>query len=101
MSNSPVSLSIDQIRKELPTTWEVSTLDSVPRIIRIYKLPQYLDGIKVLTILANLANDMDHHPELLFSYNSVRVELYTHSLNGLSSFDLRFATTAENLLSSL
>ncbi|TGN00256.1 4a-hydroxytetrahydrobiopterin dehydratase [Leptospira dzoumogneensis] len=101
MGNSPVLLSIEQIRKELPTTWEVITADAVPKIVRVYKLSQYLDGIKVITALANIANDMDHHPEILLSYSSVRVELYTHSLNGLSSFDLQFAISAENLLGNL
>ncbi|TGM13316.1 4a-hydroxytetrahydrobiopterin dehydratase [Leptospira selangorensis] len=101
MGNSPVPLSIEQIRKELPATWEVLTIDVVPKIARVYKLSQYLDGIKVITVLANLANEMDHHPEILLSYSSVRVELYTHSLKGLSSFDLQFAISAENLFSNL
>lgn len=101
MENSPVPLSIEQIRKELPITWEVISADLIPKIVRAYKLSQYLDGIKVITALANIANDMDHHPEILLSYSSVRVELYTHSLKGLSSFDLQFAISAENFLSNL
>ena len=100
MDNSPVPLSIEQIRKELPSTWEVATVDLVPKIVRVYKLPQYLDGIKVIAALANLANDMDHHPEILLSYTSVRVELCTHSIKGLSSFDLQFAISAEMLFSN-
>ncbi|TGL31576.1 4a-hydroxytetrahydrobiopterin dehydratase [Leptospira koniambonensis] len=101
MGASPVPLSIEQIRKELPTTWEVIRADDVPKIVRVYKLSQYIDGIKVVAALANIANDMDHHPEILLSYSSVRVELYTHYLMGLSSFDLHFAISAENLLNNL
>ncbi|PKA16197.1 4a-hydroxytetrahydrobiopterin dehydratase [Leptospira haakeii] len=101
MGNSPVPLSIEQIRKELPTTWEVATADVVPKIVRLYNLPRYLDGIKIIAALADIANDMDHHPEIFFSYSFVRVELCTHSLKGLSSFDLQFAISAENLLSNL
>ncbi|WP_010514542.1 4a-hydroxytetrahydrobiopterin dehydratase [Leptospira licerasiae] len=101
MDNSPIPLSVEQIRKELPTTWEIVTANIVPKIVRVYKLPQYQDGIKIITDLANLANDMDHHPEILFSYGFIRVELYTHTLKGLSSLDLQFAITAENLLSNL
>ncbi|GBF40410.1 4a-hydroxytetrahydrobiopterin dehydratase [Leptospira johnsonii] len=101
MGNSPVPHSVEQIRKELPPTWKITTVDAVSKIVRVYKLSQYLDGIKVITVLANLANDMDHHPEILLSYSSVRVEVYTHSLKGLSSFDLQFALSAENLLSDL
>ncbi|MGJ4748085.1 4a-hydroxytetrahydrobiopterin dehydratase [Leptospira sp. SA-E8] len=101
MGNSPVPLSVEQIRKELPTTWEITTSDEASKIVRVYKLSQYLDGIKVITAIANLANDMDHHPEILLSYSSVRVELYTHSFKGLSSFDLQFAISAEKLLSNL
>ncbi|MCR1792480.1 4a-hydroxytetrahydrobiopterin dehydratase [Leptospira sp. id769339] len=100
MDNSPISLSIEQIRKELPATWEIATGDIVPRIVRVYDLSQYLDGIKIIKALANLANEMDHHPEIFFSYRSVRVELYTHTLKGLSSFDLQFAISAENLLNN-
>ncbi|PJZ76527.1 4a-hydroxytetrahydrobiopterin dehydratase [Leptospira neocaledonica] len=101
MNNSPVPLSIEQIRKELPTTWEITTADNVPKIVRIYKLSQYLDGIRVVTAIANLANNMDHHPDIFLSYSSVQIELYTHSLKGLSNLDLQFALNAENLLSNL
>ncbi|TGK41466.1 4a-hydroxytetrahydrobiopterin dehydratase [Leptospira andrefontaineae] len=101
MGNSPVPLSVEQVRKELPTTWEILTTDTAPKIVRVYKLPEYNDGIKIITALANIANNMDHHPEILFSYSLVRVELYTHTTNGLSSFDLEFALSAENLFSNL
>ncbi|PJZ24677.1 hypothetical protein CH352_13000 [Leptospira hartskeerlii] len=100
MSHLPVPLSLEQIRKELPITWEIVTANEVPKIVRVYKLSQYLEGIKIITALAKLANDIDHHPDMLFSNGSVRVELCTHSLNGLSNFDLQFAISAENLLSN-
>lgn len=101
MGNSPVPLTVEQVRKELPITWEITTATIVPKLVRVYKLSQYLDGIKVITAFANLANDMDHHPEIILSYSSVKVELYTHSLKGLSSFDLQFAISAESLILNL
>ncbi|TGL58937.1 4a-hydroxytetrahydrobiopterin dehydratase [Leptospira sarikeiensis] len=98
--NGPIPISIEKMRQELPPLWKVDSSTEIPKIVRVYKLSRYLDGLHIVTELAILANELDHHPDIALSYGSVEVNLYTHNVRGLSSYDLKFAISAEERLKS-
>ena len=41
---------------------------------------------------------LDHHPEWFNVYNTVRIDLITHDVNGLSNYDFRLARILNGLL---
>ena len=47
--------------------------------------------------VADLAEKMDHHPDILVQYNKVRLTLSTHSAGGLTQADLDLAKEIDGL----
>ena len=45
-----------------------------------------------------LAEKMNHHSEWFNVYNTVRIDLSTHEVGGLSNFDVELATKINALL---
>ncbi len=48
--------------------------------------------------MALLAEKMNHHPEWFNVYSTVRIDLSTHEVGGLSNFDVELATKINALL---
>jgi 4a-hydroxytetrahydrobiopterin dehydratase len=48
--------------------------------------------------VALVAESLEHHPEWFNVYSTVRIDLSTHDLGGLSTFDVEFAKRVNALL---
>ena len=57
------------------------------RIQREYKFKTYMDAIKWLQEGAQIADNEDHHPDIHVFYKRIVIELWTHTVNGLSEND--------------
>lgn len=80
--------------KQLPG-WELRE----GAITKLYKFGDFPEAIAFVNRLAELAEEADHHPDILILYNKVRLTLSTHSAGGLTEKDLRLAAqidTPEN-----
>ncbi len=61
-------------------------------IVRDFKLADFREAIGFIDRVAEVAEELDHHPDiLLHGYNKVRLELSTHSQGGLTSADFALA----------
>ncbi|MBM4455397.1 MAG: 4a-hydroxytetrahydrobiopterin dehydratase [Verrucomicrobia bacterium] len=73
----------------------LSTLDGWKqtggRIVREYKFPDFVAASMFVTGVNLEAEQMNHHPDLHQSYASVKIELTTHDVGGISELDLRLA----------
>lgn len=97
MNNSPRPVTDDELRKELPLGWEVVEVSGIKKLRKTYELTKYSSGIDLVIKLAGLADTMDHHPDILLGYRVVKVEIYTHTIEGISALDLQFAIAAEKI----
>lgn len=61
------------------------------RLQREYRFKSYLAGVEWVRTIAQIAEQEDHHPDLLIRYKRVRVELWTHTVKGLSENDFILA----------
>lgn len=66
------------------------------RIKREYKFKTYLDGVAWVQEIAKIAEAENHHPEILVLYRKIRVELWTHTVKGLSENDFILASKFDN-----
>ena len=83
---------VDVLRKEIPD-WEVVENN----IERTYKFPNFVEAMKFANRITNIAEEENHHPDLHISWGKVRVELTTHSINGLSANDFIVAAKVDRL----
>lgn len=56
-----------------------------------YKFKNYIDGVEFVNQLAAIAEEQNHHPEIDLAWGKVRVEIYTHVVDGLTDNDFILA----------
>lgn len=56
-----------------------------------YKFGDFLKAFGFMKKVAVAAEGMNHHPEWFNVYNKVRVDLVTHDLGGISTYDVLLA----------
>lgn len=73
----------------------LSTLDgwiqAGAKIQRVYKFHDFIAAAMFVTGVNLEAEKMNHHPELWQSHRTVKIELTTHDVEGVSELDLRLA----------
>ena len=64
-------------------------------IEKVFRFESYLDGLEFAYGLGKVAEEQDHHPDILVMWRKVRVTLSTHVIKGLSMNDFIMAARAE------
>jgi 4a-hydroxytetrahydrobiopterin dehydratase len=64
-------------------------------IRRSVECPSFLDAIGLVTRVAGLAEERDHHPDIDIRWRTVRFALSTHSAGGLTEKDLDLAAAID------
>lgn len=70
------------------------------KIQKTFEFTSYWDGVLFASSVARIAEEMDHHPDLLISYQRVTVSISTHDASGITPLDLEFARRTEELKDS-
>jgi len=60
-----------------------------------YTWPSFPDAIKFVNRIADLAEQADHHPDILINYRRVTLTLSTHSEGGITQKDVDLAAQIE------
>ena len=89
------SLSEDDIKKNLEQipTWKLNG----KKIEREFVFNDVKGAMKFVNNIADLAEGEGHHPDIHIHWNKVLLELWTHSMNGLSENDFIVAAKINNL----
>ncbi len=80
------------LERELPS-W---TQDG-DAIVRAVTAASFMDGIGLVHQVAEVAEDLDHHPDIDIRWTTVTFRLSTHSAGGLTMKDLRLAGDIDRL----
>lgn len=67
------------------------------RIVKDYYFDDYAKTIEFVNKVAKIAEDLDHHPDLLVSYGKVRVSTITHDVKGITERDFNLAKRIEEI----
>ncbi len=67
-------------------------------ITRSVKAPTFMDGIHFVQRVAEVAEDLDHHPDIDIRWRTVTFTLTTHAVHGLTARDLRLAADIDRLV---
>jgi 4a-hydroxytetrahydrobiopterin dehydratase len=58
---------------------------------KTFKLPDFARGLALVNKIGALAEAEGHHPDLYLAWGLVRVELWTHKIDGLTESDFILA----------
>ena len=88
-----VVLTQDDIREQLGNLdgWALTS----EGIRKKYVLNDFRSAINLVNRVADLAEEADHHPDILISYNRVTFTLITHSAGGITEKDFDLAARIE------
>ncbi len=84
----------------LDPAWEL--VDDGSKISRKFKMKNFVDAMRLINAVAELAEREQHHPDLhLTGYRQVRIDLTTHAIGGLSENDFIVAAKVDHAFKQL
>lgn len=89
-------LSEDAIQSALTQMSGWSVADGMLR--KTYRFSTFPDGIAFVNRVADLAEDMGHHPDIDIRYSTITLSLSTHDEGGITEKDTTLARRIDGLL---
>ena len=92
----PPRLSPDELAAALPglPLWS-GDVDGLRRSIQ---LPSFRDAVAAIGAIADVAEELDHHPDVDLRWRTLHLTLVSHSAGGVSELDLELARRIDALL---
>ena len=84
---------LDALRAKLDGGWQV--VES-RRLVKEFEFKGYKGAVDFTNRVAQIAEEQDHHPDILLSWGRVTVTLWTHKVGGLTENDFILAAKAED-----
>jgi 4a-hydroxytetrahydrobiopterin dehydratase len=91
-----IRLTDAQIAEELARLEGWSIQDGL--LTRAFAFDDYLGGARFALSVAEIADALDHHPEIAIGWRKVKVSVNTHAVQGISPYDFELARRIEALL---
>lgn len=77
------------------TGWKIN--DTCTRMTFEKIFPDFVTAMEFINRVAELAETEGHHPDITIWYNRVQLDLWTHSIGGLSENDIIVAAKINSL----
>jgi 4a-hydroxytetrahydrobiopterin dehydratase len=86
----------DELRKMLG---QVSGWEAVNEhhLSKTFTFPDFAGALALVDRIGNLAEQQGHHPDLYLTWGKVRVEIWTHKIDGLTESDFILAAKIDKL----
>ncbi len=65
---------------------------------KTYRFPDFAQALAFANRIGDLAEEVDHHPEIRLSWGWVSLIIYTHKIDGLTESDFVWAAKADRLV---
>lgn len=62
-----------------------------------FRFKGFMDGIHFVNKVADVAEEMDHHPDISIRFGLISISLVTHSARGLTALDFEQAARLDSL----
>lgn len=80
-----------QMLKELEN-W---TIEQEYHLTRTFKFRDFAEALNFVNRVGDIAEHENHHPDVHLAYGKVKVEVWTHKINGLTESDFVFAAKVD------
>lgn len=88
-------LSDKEIKQEVGKLagWQVAN----GKVNKTFEFDDFVQAFGFMTKVAMEAEKMNHHPEWFNVYGTVRIDLVTHDVGGISNYDIMLAKTIDKI----
>lgn len=77
--------------------WQAISDNQILKLQRAYSFKQYNDAMAFANRVAELADQIGHHPDLLVQWGKTTVTWWTHKIGGLHKTDFIMAAKSDKL----
>ncbi|MEM4255364.1 MAG: 4a-hydroxytetrahydrobiopterin dehydratase [Candidatus Norongarragalinales archaeon] len=83
----------------LPAGWKIAENGAgIPQLRKTFVFKNFAKAIAFVNRIAAIAESQGHHPDIVvFGWNKVRIELYTHAIRGLHENDFVMAARIDHV----
>ena len=78
--------------KKVPE-WEMKK----DRLVRVFEFDEYMDAIDFVNGIAEIAEDANHHPDIILRYTTLKLSLISHDYGGITDRDFELASRIDTL----
>jgi 4a-hydroxytetrahydrobiopterin dehydratase len=89
---------IEKRAKELDLAWRVA---DEHHLEREFKFDDFCQALDFVNEVGELAEEQGHHPDIYLGYGKVKIQLWTHKINGLHENDFIMAAKIDALQPAL
>lgn len=86
---------LSDLATRLGGDWEVV---EEHHLTKTYKFSNFVDALAFANRIGELAEEVNHHPEIRLSWGWVTLIIYTHKIDGLTESDFVWAAKADKLV---
>src|SRR5262249_25645676 len=76
--------ALKQMQSRLGGNWQV--LDE-QKLEKQLKFPDFRHALEFVNRVGEIAEEQNHHPDIYFTYGQARIQIWTHSVKGLTESD--------------
>ena len=73
------------------------TVEANKRLIKPFKFKNFVQAVEFVNAITQVAEQQGHHPDLYVRWGQVRVDLWTHKIDGLTESDFVMAAKIDRL----
>jgi 4a-hydroxytetrahydrobiopterin dehydratase len=85
---------LQTLSDELGSDWQVV---NEHHLEKEYRFNNFQEALDFTNRVGELAEAVDHHPEICLTWGKVKITVWTHSIGGLSEADFVFAARADRI----
>lgn len=86
---------LTRLQKELDGDWDVV---EGHHLEKHYQFSDFREALAFTNRVGELAEEQGHHPDIYLAWGKVKIEIWTHKINGLTESDFVFAAKADKAL---
>ena len=86
---------LDDLKRELGADWKI--IDN-HHLEKSYKFKDFVGALGFTNRIGAIAEEVGHHPDIYLTWGKVRVEIFTHTVNGLTKNDFILAAKFEEAM---
>ena len=87
---------IQELAPQIPS-WMIHEEEGIKKLICSFAFSSYEDSVNFTNKVAKLAEEEDHHPEIVLAWGNVTVSWWSHKIKGLHKNDFICASKTDNL----
>ena len=75
--------------------WRV---ERVHHLTKTYEFRNFKDALDFVSRVGAMAEEQRHHPDIYLAWGKVRIDIWTHKIDGLTESDFVFAAKCDRLV---